>query len=199
MEPSSFWSLKLGDILTILAVGLSPLIAVLLQKWFEQRGATHNQRLWIFKTLMATRTAPLDLNHVNALNMIPLEFRDKRYKDLLRQWEIYLRHLGMSPADQAWNERRNTLLANLLVEMGKQLGFKFDTTHVTSEVYRPQYHGNVQVELDLIRAGVLQIIQGDRKFPVQLFPGNPEGAEKFEKLIDGTQPLRVELKRSKEP
>ena len=78
----TFWTLKLGDILTILAVGLSPLIAVLLQKWFESKGATLNQRRWIFKTLMTTRTAPLDLNHVQALNMIALEFRDRKYEAL---------------------------------------------------------------------------------------------------------------------
>ena len=131
MLDSSFWSLKFGDILTICAVGFSPLVAVGLQKWFEQIGSTHRQRLWIFKTLMTTRTAPLD-------------------------------------------------------------------THVTDEAYRPQYHGNVQVELDFIRSGFVQILQGNRQFPVQLFPGNPEGAAKFEKLIDGTHPLRVELKRSKD-
>jgi hypothetical protein len=56
----------------------------------------------------------------------------------------------------------------------------------------------VQLELDLIWAGFVKILQGKCQFPVQLFPGNPEGAAKFEKLIDGTQPLRVELKRPKE-
>jgi hypothetical protein len=88
MSDTSFWSLKLGDILTVLALGLSPLVAVLLQKWFESRGATLNQRRWIFKTLMTTRTAPLDLNHVQALNMIALEFRDRKYQALRRKWEI---------------------------------------------------------------------------------------------------------------
>jgi hypothetical protein len=157
MLDPSFWSLKFGDILTICAIGFSPLVAVGLQKWFERIGSTHGQRLWIFKTLMTTRTAPLDLNHVQALNMIVLEFRGKRYGRLRRQWEIYLKHLSTpAPADDAWNKKRNELLANLLVEMGKQLGFKFDTTHVTDEAYRPQYHGNVQIELDQIRGFFLQ-------------------------------------------
>jgi hypothetical protein len=83
--------------------------------------------------------------------------------------------------------------------MGKELGFKFDTAHVTDEAYRPQYYGNVQLELDEIRAGFLQIIRKDQGFPVLLFPGNPQAAEKFEnKLVDvlnGTQPIKVALKR----
>src|ERR1700751_4348065 len=99
MPDPAFWSLKFGDILTICAIGLSPLVAVWLQKWFERIGSTHGQRLWIFKTLMTTRTAPLDLNHVQALNMIVLEFRDRKYEALRRKWEIYLRHLNAAQTD----------------------------------------------------------------------------------------------------
>jgi hypothetical protein len=59
MLDSSFWCLKFGDILTICAIGSSPLVAVGLQKWFERIGSTQGQRLWIFKTLMTPRTAPI--------------------------------------------------------------------------------------------------------------------------------------------
>jgi hypothetical protein len=43
---------------------------------------------------MSTRSAPLDLNHVQALNMITLDFRDKRHAKVRRWWEIYLRHVA---------------------------------------------------------------------------------------------------------
>lgn len=199
MPDTSFWSLKFGDILMILAVGLSPLVAVLIQKWFESRGATLSQRRWIFKTLMTTRTAPLDLNHVQALNMIALEFRDRKYETLRRKWELYLRHLNITSVDQRWFEVRNDLLADLLVEMGRVLGYKFDTAHVTNEAYRPRYHGNVQSELDEIRQRVLEILRSTKAFPVALFPGNPDAALKFQEsiveVLKGHQSLSVELKR----
>jgi hypothetical protein len=138
MQDTSFWSLKLGDLLMISAVGLSPLIAVLLQKWFEKVGSTHQQRLWIFRTIMSLRSAPLEPGHVQALNMITLDFKGKQYAQVRRHWEIYLKHLSIPATDPNWNQKRGELLANLLVEMGKQLGFKFDSTHVTAEFYRPQ-------------------------------------------------------------
>jgi hypothetical protein len=174
MQDTSFWSLKLGDLLMISAVGLSPLIAVLLQKWFEKVGSTHQQRLWIFRTLMSLRSAPLEPSHVQALNMITLDFRGKRYAQVRRHWEIYLKHLSIPATDPNWNQKRGELLANLLVEMGKQLGFKFDTTHVTAEFYRPQYHNKVQQELDEIRVTFLQILRKESFFPVLLFPGKPQ-------------------------
>jgi hypothetical protein len=118
MQDTSFWSLKFGDVLMILAVGLSPLIAVLLQKWFEKVGSTHKQRLWIFRTLMSLRSAPLEPSHVQALNMITLDFRGRRYAQVRRRWEIYLKHLSTPATDQDWNKKRGELLANLLVDMG---------------------------------------------------------------------------------
>jgi hypothetical protein len=180
MQEASFWSFKFGDLLMIAAVGFSPLVAVALQKWFERVGSTNRQRHWIFQTLMSTRSAPLDLNHVQALNMITLDFRGKRFKQVRRCWEIYLRRMVPPAKGDDWNKKRGELLANLLVEMGRQLGFKFDTTHVTDEVYRPQYYFNVQQELDEIRGGFLEILRARKGFPVHLYPLNPEGAAKIE-------------------
>src|ERR1700719_4313299 len=179
MQETSFWSLKFGDLLMISAVGLSPIVAVFLQKWFEKVGSTNRQRHWIFRTLMVTRLAPLDLNHAQALNMIPLDFKGKKYSQIRRRWEIYLKHLSTRSTDTNWNLKRGELLADLLVGMGSQLGFSFDTTHVTDEVYRPQYYFQVQQELDEIRAGILDIVRTKKGVPVLIFPGNPDGAAKL--------------------
>src|SRR5271165_5569531 len=109
MQDTSFWSLRFGDLLTILAVGLSPLVAVLLQKWFEKVGSTHQQRLWIFRTLMSLRSAPLEPSHVQALNMITLDFRGKRYAQVRRHWEIYLKHLSIRNGPELEPKTRRTL------------------------------------------------------------------------------------------
>ena len=112
-----------------------------------------------------------------------------------------MRQLNTPATDQRWDEKRNELLANLLVvEMGRVLGSKFDTAHVTNEAYRPQYHGNVQSELEEIRRLLLEILRLDRTLPIALCPGNPDGALKFQESISevlkGNRSLSVELKRS---
>ena len=55
-------------------------MAVQVQKWLEVFREERGRKLWIFKTLMATRASAVSAEHVQALNMIDLEFREKRYK-----------------------------------------------------------------------------------------------------------------------
>ena len=76
--------MTISDILMILAVLLAPFLAVYVQKKIETWKSQRDTKLWIFKTLMATRGATLSPQHVQALNMIDLEFsgKDKKKKRL---------------------------------------------------------------------------------------------------------------------
>ena len=69
--------MKFSEVLTILAVILGPILAVQAQKAIERWRERRNRKLWVFKTLMATRGSRLSPNHVQALNMIDLEFSVK--------------------------------------------------------------------------------------------------------------------------
>jgi hypothetical protein len=66
--------MTLSDGLIIIAILIAPFLAVFAQRqidlWREQR----QRKLWVFKTLMATRGRTLSPEHVQALNMIELEF-----------------------------------------------------------------------------------------------------------------------------
>jgi len=69
--------MTLTNILMVAAVGIAPILAVQVQKWLEVFREQRGRKIWIFKTLMATRAANLSSDHVRALNMIDLEFRGK--------------------------------------------------------------------------------------------------------------------------
>ena len=60
--------------ITILAIILGPILAVQVQKYIENKKETRNKKMQIFKALMATRATPLYPAHVEALNMIDIEF-----------------------------------------------------------------------------------------------------------------------------
>jgi hypothetical protein len=76
--------LKTVDILTICALILGPILAVQIQKFIDRAKESRSRRLWVFKTLMATRHATLSIDHVSALNRIDLEFPDnKKYHDVI--------------------------------------------------------------------------------------------------------------------
>ena len=80
--------MKLSDVLMIAAVLLAPVVAVQVQKWLEQYRAERERQLRIFKTLMATRATGLSHDHVQALNLIDLEFQGDRFKEDTRSLEV---------------------------------------------------------------------------------------------------------------
>ena len=89
--------------LMILAILLAPLIAVQVQKYTEILLEKHRRKLRIFYTLMGTRAIRLSPEHVQALNMIDIEFygrkifgftyQSKAEKEVQNAWKEYLDHL----------------------------------------------------------------------------------------------------------
>ena len=72
-----------SDLALIAATFLGPVFAIQVQKFLEKRQGDRARRDRIFKTLMSTRTAVLSLAHVEALNMINIEFPVKEFKKAL--------------------------------------------------------------------------------------------------------------------
>ena len=66
--------MSLTDALMVAAVLLAPLIAIQVSVFLEIRREKRQRRLKLFRTLMMTRAARLVPDHVNALNMIDIEF-----------------------------------------------------------------------------------------------------------------------------
>ncbi|QOR38570.1 hypothetical protein HNO52_08650 [Billgrantia diversa] len=182
--------MSLNDILTIVAILLAPIAAVQVQKWLEVFREQRGRRLNVFKTLMATRAANVSPEHVQALNMIDLEFQGKRYKPITDTWKAYLDHLASYPKDggetlqQQWGEKRVDRLVSLLMEMGKSLGYEFDEVHVKKGVYAPEAHGQIENENLLIRRGLIRLLYGDSavKMDVESLPVSEDEASE-QKLI----------------
>ena len=72
-------NMDIKDWVTVIAVILSPLLAVQAQKMIETLREKRNRRIKIFKTLMSTRGERLSRDHVQALNMIDIEFYGRRF------------------------------------------------------------------------------------------------------------------------
>ena len=83
-------------VISIAAIILGPILAVQAQKYIELRRDIRSRKLQIFRTLMATRATTLAPLHVEALNLIDIEFDAKKKKDkrVVDAWKLYLDHLG---------------------------------------------------------------------------------------------------------
>lgn len=161
------------EILTIIAILLGPIISVQIQKYLERTRTDLNRKLDVFKTLMATRGSSLSYQHVEALNRIDLEFsNDKKFAKIIEAWKEYFDNL--SKHDQSkeelvvWGARNEELLANLLYEMALSLHYKFDKVLIKRNIYSPVGHANIEMENNIIRKGLMNLMKGEIAFPVQV-------------------------------
>jgi hypothetical protein len=121
----------------VAATGLGPIFAVALTLWREKVRTKYNQRLHVFRTLMATRRIGISPEHVNAINLVEVDF----YKcaKVEAEWKKYKAHLNPTgrAEDNAWREEKEKLLAQLLFEIAAVLHFKIPTLEIFKGGYAP--------------------------------------------------------------
>jgi hypothetical protein len=134
---------------------------------------TKKRKVEIFKTLMATRGTVLSVFHVEALNRIDLEFSNSdKYNKVIESWKEYFDNLNTKVETieeiAVWNGKNVELLANLLYEMGKGLGYKFEKSLIKRNWYSPVAHGAEENENRLIRKGLIEVLEGKRNVPIEV-------------------------------
>jgi hypothetical protein len=171
------------------AVYVAPQKALETQWQLQLRDEERKRRLHIFRTLMATRAYALDYRHVEALNLIEIEFSSESADDVKVRgaWNRYLDHLikAGKEAEEGKNsseelkERENNrqdLLTELLQVMGRSLGYNFDFTHLKGRGYYPQGWAEKAADDMLVRKGIVNILSGNRSLPMEVtkFPTAPQ-------------------------
>lgn len=167
----NFEPIRIVDVLTILAIFIGPIIAVQITRWIDSRKENRSRRLAIYRTLMATRAVGLSQEHIQALNMIDVEFSKKSDNDrsIRTAWKVYLDHLNDRTMPSAeWGIRRVDRLVSLLSAMGRSLGYDFDEVHIKNGVYSPAGHGEIEADQTEIRRGLRQLLEGTRTVPVNI-------------------------------
>ena len=163
------------DIIMISVVLLGPIAAVQIQKWLEKLRENEIRKVNIFKTLMTTRTSKVSIDHVQALNMIDIEFIEKKYYKVIIAWRDYHDHLSNdNPEDVNWTQRNNDLFIELLFQMAISLNYKFDKLMLKRTAYSPIAHGDIEFEQQTIRRGLATILSGKAGFPIFITNDNPE-------------------------
>lgn len=161
--------LKPSDWIMIAAIVLGPILAVATQLVAQGKKEKRAQRLWVFSTLMSLRATQLAPDYVRALNYIDVVF----YKNnqVRSRWNALLGHLN-SPAYNDENfgpatvERTRDLLSELLAEIAKDLGYKYDHTQIKNNAYYPRGLGNMEQQLAEIRTLTVALLRRDSSLRV---------------------------------
>lgn len=118
-------------IITIFAIVLSPIIALKIQKKLDILSDMRERKLNVFKTLMATRGDRNSREHIEALNMIDVEFYDDT--TVIDSWNIYRCELDSSLDN-------TKLFIDLLFCMATALGYDFSKTLLDECAYSQMAH-----------------------------------------------------------
>lgn len=128
---------------TLVAVLVGPVLAVLVTRLIDERRASRQRKLDIFKTLMRTRKLPVHIDHVGALNLVEIEFIDQ--PNVIKSWKAYLSNLSeefpsIENKDRfdAAGKKRDSLLTKLLSEIAKSLRMEVEQIDILEGNYVPQ-------------------------------------------------------------
>jgi len=168
------------------AVIKAPAWAVRAQWDLQLKAEERQRRLQVFKSLMATRANPVHEHHVEALNLIDVEFHtaSKEDREIRLAWKTYLDQLIQNTTDveegktskehsDAREQRRQNLLAQLLFKMGSTLGYNFegfDFIYLKERAYIPQGHVDQAAEHQQLRRGLIEMIWRGRPLIVRNIP-----------------------------
>lgn len=151
----------------VFATLLGPILAVQAQRIVLKRGEARERKLWLFRSLMNTRVGTLTVEHVNALNAVPLEFN--KDKAIMQKWRTYLDHMShQNVALEMWSTRRVELYTDLLSKMAEKLDYGFDPLQLKNEIYAPRGHFDIENDQTVIRRGVAELMEGKRTLPLEV-------------------------------
>jgi hypothetical protein len=180
--------MRVIDWLTIAAILAGPIIAIQISTYLAKRKEHGARKHYVFKTLMATRASRLSFEHVQALNMIDIEFYEKRKrknsrnKAVLDAWKEYLDLLGNNQLKEkspdVWYAKADDLFIELMHQMAVALGYDFDKTAIKNTSYIPVAHGTIEDEQNIIRRGFAAVFKGETALPMEIVRPEPTPEEK---------------------
>lgn len=157
------WTISLTGVATVLAALFSPLIALRVSESLHLRREARTRKIHVFRTLMSTRASALAVSHVEALNLIDIEFDSRRPAEsrVTDAWHLYLSHLNdVNYALPAWGNRRVDLLIELLYDMSSCVGYNFDKAQIKDSSYIPRSFGDTELEQGELRRALLSAFKG---------------------------------------
>ncbi len=174
-------NMETRDWVTTAAVLVGPILAVQAQKLVEILREKRNLRLQIFKALMSTRAERLSRNHVQALNMIDIEFYGRRIfgiriqspreKSVTNSWKNYNQYLNEKDNYESldlWLKKGDEQFTKLLYEMSQAIGYDYDEVQLRQDCYRPEAHFTIENTQLEVLSGLAEVLNGNRSLPMSV-------------------------------
>lgn len=131
-----YMGLKLYEWLTLAGVFAGPLSAVLITLWIERRRRQNDARMQVLRMIMTTRRLPSDPAYLMAINMVELEFNDR--KDVMQARREYLDLVSQDVSEDRRADHQlktNAKQATMIFGMMKAVGLKASESDIHTNAY----------------------------------------------------------------
>ena len=158
--------------INLLAIVVGPIAAVVVTRFMDDRSSEKTRHYQIFRDLMRTRAAKISPPHVDALNLVEIEFHN--VPQVKEAWQKYMENLfAATPAESAAQSnfylRREQLFIKLIQEVAKKIGLKsVDITDVMTNNYYPMGWQNEQQEQEQARKLLIAVMSGSKPLVVKM-------------------------------
>lgn len=159
--------LVIGAVVNVVAICASPWIALWAQERRAREKMVKEHRLWVFRTLVATRHFTSDWRQVEALNLVPLDFEgDPVVLDALRDYIAALAPVAPGEKFDAAPAKRS--LYKLIVAAGKAAGYRgFSVETLDALTRNPAAFTEKSTRQFLIETAAIEVLTGQRAIPVE--------------------------------
>lgn len=155
---------KIIEVLFIAFFG--PLVVLTISRHIEKRRFIKERQLRIFRMLMAHRNIEnnLEIEFVQALNLIPIEFnKEQKVLEARRKLqECYEREFATNRGEYFFTENIKKLTTMLLMEIAKVLKIEVEWSDIHCEAYTPQAWIDSHTQEKEIKEKIRQVLNGER-------------------------------------
>lgn len=143
--------------LTVLAIVLGPIVAVLLTLWLQDRNRQLLTKQQLFLQLMAHRkTFPPPVEWVSALNLIDVVFA--KSPKVVTSWHVYHEYLSDQKDRPDFAPLGHKYL-ELLSSIAHDLGYKKLQQTDIDKFYEPLVYGERAGQLDKLQSELLRVLE----------------------------------------
>lgn len=163
--------MEIQDLIMMGAILIGPLLAVQVTRYFDERKEIKDRKLKIFRTLMATRGYKFSHLHIEALNIIDIDF--SKDKGVINTWKTYHSKLhkpitGDAMSDALTLREIEPSFNKLLHEISKAVGYDFSETEIEASSYAPILHEHIESQQNKVLGYVVDILEGKKSLPVHI-------------------------------
>lgn len=102
-------------------------------------------------------------------------------KEVVDSWGLYFAHLNTEQGStrdshERWQEKSNSLLADLIHLMAKDLNISFSKTHITQPSYYPRGYELTEAEQQELRKLLLELLRNERSINMNATVFSPPNA-----------------------